>query len=127
MIAIMAILAATSTSIYTGYIKKAKSAEYLANCRAVFVASEAYFIECKDSFTASDDDLEHMGEEISGLTQLDVVVLDYADLFMSSKANCGVIVDEVKSGKWKCVEVLCDIDGDIWSFDTESGEFEKEN
>ena len=113
VIAIMAILTASSTTVYTGYIKKAKTAEALAQCRAVYVAAETYFIEYSGSFDGSEEDLEEMTE---------VEVLEDSDEYFQAEGNYGVVVKK-KSGKWICEEILCDVRGAVRSFDTESGEF----
>lgn len=122
VIAIMAILTASSTTVYTGYIKKAKTAEALAQCRAVYVAAETYFIEYSGSFDGSEEDLEEMTEELCELTHLDVEVLEDSDEYFQAEGNYGVVVKK-KSGKWICEEILCDVRGAVRSFDTESGEF----
>ena len=124
VIAIMAILAASSTAVYTGYIKKAKASEALTQCRAVYVAAEAYFIEHMEYFDGSETDLEDMAEEIYEFTYLDVEVLNDPDDYSGAEDCYGVVVKE-RSGKWTCEEILCSVDGNVWTYDTETGEFQE--
>ena len=124
VITIMAILAASSTTVYTGYIKKAKSAEALTQCRAAYIAAEAYFIEYSESFNGDEEAMEEMAEDLCELTYLDVEVLEDPRDYSGDEDSYGVIVKK-KSGKWICNEVLCDVNGEVWKFDTENGEFQK--
>ena len=126
VIAIMAILAASSTAVYTGYIKKARSAEALAQCRAVYVAAETYFIEYSVSFDGGKEDREETAKELCELTLLDVEVLEDPDEFSYAEECYGVVVKK-KAGRWMCEAILCNVSGDVRTFDTESGEFQEIN
>ena len=99
VITIMAILAASSTTVYTGYIKKAKSAEALTQCRAAYIAAEAYFIEYSESFNGDEEAMEEMAEDLCELTYLDVEVLEDPRDYSGDEDSYGVIVKK-KSGKW---------------------------
>lgn len=122
VIAIMAILAAASTPVYKGYIKKAKASEHLADCRAVCMASETYFVELtgKNNYTI---DLEELEEKVSSLTSLDVCVLEDVDEKLD--AEYGLVLSENRDGMWRCEAVICDIEDERWMFDVESGVFEE--
>ncbi len=122
VIAIMAILAAASTPVYKGYIKKAKASEHLADCRAVCMASETYFVE----LTGKNDhmiDLEEVEEKVSSLTSLDVRVLKDVDETLD--ADYGLVLSENRDGMWRCEAVICDVEDDRWMFDVESGVFDE--
>ena len=41
VIVIMAVLAAAATPIFAGYVKKARAAEHLSECRAIYVAAQS--------------------------------------------------------------------------------------
>lgn len=122
VITIMAILAASSTAVYTGYIKKARSAEMLAQCRAVYVAAETYFIEYSKSFNGDEAGREDMEDELFEMTHLNIEVLDDSEMYSKSDGSYGVVVYE-DSGNWMCEEILCEVNGEVWSLCTESGEF----
>lgn len=122
VIVIMAILAASSTPVFTGYLKKAKASEQLIECRSVYMAAESYFAE-HTGHGFEDVDLVELEKEIEALTTLDVEILEH------TKANLGktygVIVTKSAAGEWNCETILCEVDGDIWSFSTEDGGFKK--
>ena len=122
VITIMAILAAASTPVFTGYIKKAKASEHLAECRAVYMAAEAYLLEASGG-NSSTVDLDDLEEEIEQLTTLDVEISD--DDEKEPDADYGVVVSDDGSDKWRCKAVTCMIDGELWRFHSETGEFEK--
>ena len=121
VVTIMAILAATSTPVFSGYIKKAKASQYLVNCRAVYMAAEAYFIEHKETFDGDDDDLEALEDEIEALTALDVAILGSADAAVSEEY--GVVVAMNREKEWACETIICNVDGDRWIFEPETGEW----
>ena len=68
--------------------------------------------------------MEEMAEDLCELTYLDVEVLEDPRDYSGDEDSYGVIVKK-KSGKWICNEVLCDVNGEVWKFDTENGEFQK--
>ncbi len=119
-VTIMIILATASTPIFTGYVKKAKTSEYLSGCRAVYMATESYFME--QSGTHSEDiDLENLEEEIEFLTAFDVEILENTEEKL--KSPYGILISDSASGKWTCDAVVCTIDGERWMFSTGSGDF----
>ena len=88
------------------------------------LAAEAYFIEYSESFDGDEEAMEEMAEDLCELTYLDVEVLEDPRDYSGDEDSYGVIVKK-KSGKWICNEVLCDVNGEVWKFDTENGEFQK--
>ena len=125
VVTIMAILAATSTPVFSGYIKKAKASNYLVNCRAVSMAAESYFIQNKESFVGNDDDFTALEAEIEALTTFDVEILGSADA--STKADYGVVVTVNREHEWSCEFVICMIEGDRWMFEPETGDWKEIN
>ena len=121
-VSIMAILASFSTPVFTGYLKKAKASEYLVNCRALHMAAESYFIENAGRRNINPD-LTKLEETMEALTDLDVEILTNARSGLG-KAY-GIIVTESASGEWICEEILCVIDGNLWSYRTEDGELKE--
>ena len=120
VVTIMIILATASTPVFTGYVKKAKTSEYLSGCRAVYMAAESYFIEYSGR-NSEDIDPEHLVEEIEFLTSFDVEILENTDAEL--KSQYGILISDSASGRWTCDAVVCTIDDDQWIFSTESGEF----
>lgn len=123
VLTIIAILAGTSTPIFSGYVKKAKTSGYLAQCRTVYMAAES----CLSSVSGTeldDSDLAVLEEEIRLLTTLDVEVLDHKRITIDQPF--GVVIAESDFGKWHCKEVFCTIDQALWVFDPENGEFSEE-
>ncbi len=121
VVAIMAILAGASTPVFTGYIKKAKSSEYLMECRAVSMAAEASLISMQDRFTGSDQDFEEMENEMEALTDLNVEIIGKTD--DGIEGAYGAVIVKTRSGEWKCEAVTCFIEKDLWIYDLEDGTF----
>lgn len=75
VIVIMAVLAAAATPIFAGYVKKARAAEHLSECRAIYVAAqscleEAFLKAGEGTVTVEDLDMERFlkdVEELSGV------------------------------------------------------------
>lgn len=65
VIVIMAVLAAAATPIFAGYVKKARAAEHLSECRAIYVAAqscleEAFLKAGEGTVTVEDLDMERL-------------------------------------------------------------------
>ena len=63
VIVIMAVLAAAATPVFAGYVKKARAAEHLSECRAIYVAAqscleEAFLKAGEGTVTVEDLDME---------------------------------------------------------------------
>ena len=75
VIVIMAVLAAAATPVFAGYVKKARAAEHLSECRAIYVAAqscleEAFLKAGEGTVTVEDLDMERFlkdVEELSGV------------------------------------------------------------
>lgn len=75
VIVIMAVLAAAATPVFAGYVKKARAAEHLSECRAIYVAAqscleEAFLKAREGTVTVEDLDMERFlkdVEELSGV------------------------------------------------------------
>ena len=120
VLTIIVILAGTSTPVFTGYVKKAKSSGYLAQCRTVYMAAESCLSSVSE--TESEElDLDTLEEKIRLLTTLDVEVLDHKRKTIDQPF--GVVITGSDFEKWHCKEILCTIDHVLWVFDPESGEF----
>ena len=120
VLTIIAILAGTSTPVFTGYVKKAKTSGYLAQCRTVYMAAES----CLSSVYETEPeelDLDTLEEEIRLLTTLDVEVVDHKRKTIDQPF--GVVITGSDFEKWHCKEILCTIDHALWVFDPENGEF----
>ena len=123
VLTIIAILAGTSTPVFTGYVKKAKSSGYLAQCRTVYMAAES----CLSSVSGTDLDvldLTALEEEIRLLTTLDVEVVDHKR--KSIDQPFGVVITGSDYEKWHCKEILCTIGPALWVFDPDHGEFSEQ-
>lgn len=123
VVTIMAILAAASMPVFNGYIKKAKASEHLAECRAVYMAAEAYLIGKYGIFDGTERDFEDLEEEVEELTALDVEILE--DIDEEPDEGYGIVLSELSDGSWKCEAVTYVIDNGLWIFDTESGEWKE--
>ena len=67
VIVIMAVLAAAATPVFAGYVKKARAAEHLSECRAIYVAAqscleEAFLKAGEGTVTVEDLDMERFPE-----------------------------------------------------------------
>ena len=122
VISIITILASFSTPVFTGYLKKAKTSGYLVNCRALHMAAEAYFSETA-GWKNKNPDLTKLEETMEELTDLDVEILANARSGLGKKY--GIIVTESASGEWICEEILCEIDGSLWSYRMDDGEWKE--
>lgn len=71
VIVIMAVLAAAATPVFAGYVKKARAAEHLSECRAIYVAAqscleEAFLKAGEGTVTVEDLDMERKVSEGCG-------------------------------------------------------------
>lgn len=123
VVAIMAILAAASTPIFTGYIKKARASEYLAECRAVYMAAQTYLIEHQQTFGGSEADFENLEAEIGVLSGVEVEVLGRTRGVPATEY--GIVLVERDAGNWECGSVICRKNDEIWVFDAERGSLEE--
>ena len=122
VLAIITILAASSTPVFTGYLKKAKTSEFLVNCRAVHMAADTCFMELT-KHRSRGLDFSELEEEIELLTGLDVEIL--GDSETDPDEAYGVILAGSATGEWVCEKILCKIDGDLWCYDTMDGNLKK--
>ena len=118
VLAIMAILAASSTPVFTGYLKKAKTSEHLVNCRAIQMAADTCLLDVTERRSRTPDLME-LEEEIEAFTGLDVEILEDSEAAL--REPYGVIMVESATGEWICETILCEIDGNLWSYRAEDG------
>lgn len=76
VIVIMAILAAASVPVFSGYIRKAKASGHLTECRAIYMAVQTYLEEVRISsengaLELSDVETDDMLWEVKALTGID--------------------------------------------------------
>ena len=69
VIVIMAVLAAAATPVFAGYVKKARAAEHLSECRAIYVAAqscleEAFLKAGEGTVTVEDLDMERFLKDV---------------------------------------------------------------
>ncbi len=122
VVTIIAILTATSTPVFTGYIKKAKNSKYLAECRTIYMAAEASLSEISGRWERTEAE-DWLLAEIERLTTCDVKSLNHADETLD--AEYGIVISEFDSESYVCEAVLCMIDGERWIFEPEDGSFSK--
>lgn len=126
VIAIMAILAAAATPVFTGYVKKARATGHLSECRAIYVAVCTFLEEERagGSFEADDIDMEELIGEIKSLTGIDSVngIPGKADTKELSD-DYSVCLEDGEDGVI-CTAVIYNGGGDgVWIFDTAEGTF----
>lgn len=120
VVTIIAILTATSTPVFTGYIKKAKTSKNLAECRMICMAVESSLSDSFDRGSRAVDG-DRLLEEIENLTTFDVEILRHTN--EEFDAEYGIVISEYHSGLYACEAVLCKIDDECWIFDPEDGLF----
>lgn len=124
VITIMAILAAAATPVFSGYIRRAKAATYLTQCRSVYVGAQTYLErfggEIKDR--TADIDITEMEEEIASLTGLEEVTFCSGEV--PSEENMVEYGYSFYVVEGKCAAVTYkDSENGTWVFQVEDGTF----
>jgi len=127
VIAIMAILAAASAPVFTGYVRKAKATAHLAECRSIYVAVQTCLEELRMKsddgiLELSDIDTDDMLEEVRSLSGIQQIEEGRRDLQRASLPEGFYIeLDDPENGA-ECTAVIYSGDG-IWVFDPMNGSF----
>lgn len=102
VIVIMAVLAAAATPIFAGYVKKARAAEHLSECRAIYVAAQSCL------------------EELSG-----VGGIGSGEGTPGSGGSAGTFSIYLENGRdgAACTAVVFHGEGSDWIFDTVDGTY----
>lgn len=127
VVVIMVILAAAATPIFTGYMKKARAATHLAECRSVYVAVQTN-IEMQranksdpSDLTADNVDKDKIQKEVKLLTTYDAEEAPDGDPDKTFGYKLGT-----NDGLLSCIAVYYDGGDDgIWKFDVNNGSFEQ--
>ena len=128
VIVIMTILAAAATPIFSGYVKKAKATEHLAECRAIYVAAQSYLEELRvissGEITLDDINSDDMLREIRALTSLENVGEG------ANEPGSGTLVEDyyvylenTNTGVACTAVVYNDHENGIWIFDVVEGTY----
>lgn len=129
VIVIMAILAAAATPIFTGYVRKAKAAEHLSECRSIYIAAqtlieEAYINDGDGSLQKNDLDMEKILEELESLTGISGICEGTGKPGSGQLTEKFYVYFEEKDQRMVCTAVVyCDSEDSVWIFDTEKGTY----
>lgn len=122
VIAIMVILAATATPVFSGYIRRAKAAEYLTQCRAIYVGVEVYLEGLEEKPESRTLNAEEMEKEIASLTGVEDVKFCEGDIPESKGQVEPGYQFYVEDGVCTAV-IYQDPENGTWIFNVEDGTF----
>ena len=104
VIVIMAVLAAAATPVFAGYVKKARAAEHLSECRAIYVAAQSCL---EEAFLKA-------GEG--------TVTVEDLDMSGGSAGTFSIYLENGRDGA-ACTAVVFHGEGSDWVFDTVDGTY----
>ncbi len=131
VIAIMAILAAASVPVFSGYLKKAKATTHLAECRTIYISAATYIEEMQAGNTAGeasakDIDMDELLKEVKELTGIKNIEEGSRE---TARKGLGegyyIYVEDRESGPACTSVVYSGKDTGTWVFDTENGSFKE--
>jgi len=126
VIAIMAILSAASIPVFTGYVRKAKAAVHLSECRSVYMAAQTYLEELRmEGRDAADVDTEKLLLEIRELTGMENITYVEGDgtgvESRDMSEDFGIVLETAEEGA-ACTAVIYNGEGG-WIFDAREGSY----
>lgn len=121
VIAIMVILAATATPVFSGYIRRARAAEYLTQCRSLYVAAQTC-LESQEAANIRDRSDFELEEEVASLAGLDDVTLQLGNIPENGESAVTGYSFYVEDGKCTAV-IYKDEKNGTWIFQAQDGTF----
>ena len=126
VIVIMAVLAAAATPVFAGYVKKARAAEHLAECRAIYVAVqsclEEAFLKAEEGPVMTEDlDMERFLKEVEELSGVGGIGYGEGTPGNGGSAGTFSIYLEDREDGAACTAVVFHGEGSDWVFDTVGG------
>ena len=128
VIVIMAVLAAAATPVFAGYVKKARAAEHLSECRAIYVAAqscleEAFLKAGEGTVTVEDLDMERFLKDVEELSG--VGGIGSGEGTPGSGGSAGTFSIYLENGRdgAACTAVVFHGEGSDWVFDTVDGTY----
>lgn len=128
VIMIMAVLAAAATPVFAGYVKKARAAEHLSECRAIYVAAqscleEAFLKAGEGTVTVEDLDMERFLKDVEELSG--VGGIGSGEGTPGSGGSAGTFSIYLENGRdgAACTAVVFHGEGSDWVFDTVDGTY----
>lgn len=129
VITIMAILAAASAPVFSGYVKKAKATAHLAECRMIYMSVQTSLEELRTESSdgklrVKDIDMDRLIDETKALSGIKDIgegsdapgsgkLTETYTVYVSDRADGPVCTAVVYTGE----------DAGVWIFDTENGTY----